>query len=167
MALPIPMAERPHEYRIDYEAPDVLDIVRQVRERAAADAGGEPWLPSPDEDPRTRLREWLLLDESRPAQLQQSLGLGGDWNVTPEDLRASHPGALGGIIGGMRRTLRPLLKVFANLELPLYKQFKANLGFAAALHDLMQENVELRRRLGELQRRVERLENADEGRDER
>lgn len=161
------MAERPHDYRIDYDAPDVLDIMRQVRERATADDGAEPWMPAAGEDLRSRLQGYLVLDESRPVQLQQELGLGGDWNVGPEDLRASHPGGAGALIAGLRRALRPITKVFANLELPLYKQHKANLGIAAALRDLMEENLELRRRVADLQRRLERLENADRGRGER
>ena len=33
----------------------------------------------------------------------------------------------------MRRLLRPLTKLFANTDLPLHKQFKVNIGVAAAL----------------------------------
>lgn len=160
------MAERPYDYRIDYDAPDVLDIMRQVRERAAGE-DGEPWTPDVAEDPRARLREYLVLDDARPEQLRSALGLGGDWNVTPEDLHASRPGVAGALIGGLRRALRPVTKLFANLELPLYKQHKANLGVAAALRDLIAENTDLRRRLAEIQRRLDRLEAADEGRDRR
>ena len=80
--------------------------------------------------------------------------------MSPEDLRTSHPGAVGQVIGGVRWLLRPFLKLLANLDLPLYKQFKVNLGLAAAVHDLLAENATLRRHVGELRRRVERLERS-------
>lgn len=148
------MAETPHAYRIDYEAPDVVDLMRQVRDRARAVAG-DPAAATVAEDPRQRLRGYLELDDARPYELQRELGLEGAWNVTPEDLRASHPGGVGRAIGGLRRLLRPLTKLFANLDLPLYKQFKINLGLASALGDLLEENARLRARL-------DRLEHGDE-----
>lgn len=152
------MPEPPHDYRIDYDAPDVLDLMRQVRERVASQTPESPSVPAMKEDARARLREWVQLDEGRPAELERSLGLGGAWNVTPEDLHRSHPGPFGALVGGIRRALRPVTKLLANLELPLYKQYKLNLGLAAAVHELLVENQRLRGRLAALQQRVTELE---------
>ena len=71
--------------------------------------------------------------------------------MAPEDLLTSHPGPVGTIISTVRRLLRPVLKLFANTDLPLHKQFKINIGVAATLHELMQENAELRAQLATLQ----------------
>ncbi len=62
------------------------------------------------------------------------------------------------IISTVRRLLRPLTKLFANTDLPLHKQFKVNIGVAAALHDLMQENAELQTRVEMLQKRLDKLD---------
>lgn len=154
------MSDRDHDYRIDYEAPDVVDLMRQIRTRATEGADGEPGVALAPAEARMRLRDYLDLDEARPYTIQEELGLGGDWNVTPEDLRASGTGASGALVGACRRLLRPFAKLIANLELPLYKQFKVNLGAAAAIRDLLTENDTLRRRIGDLERRVHRLEAA-------
>jgi hypothetical protein len=158
------MTDSSQPYRIDYEDLDVEDLMRQVRARARAGEGGELQLPEVDaEAVGRRLHDYLELDDRTPYELQQTLSLGGPWNVTPEDLRSSHPGAAGTVIRGVRGLLRPLTKLLANLELPLYKQFKINLGVASALHDLMQENAGLRRQVSELARRIEQLERDRKG----
>jgi len=154
-----------HGYRIDYDAVDVVDLVRQIRERVAgAGSVGAVRPEAVEERVRGRLRTYVDLDDRRPFELEKSLGLVGGWNVRPEDLRESGGSGFGAVAGGMRRIARPFLKLLANLELPLYKQFKINLGLAEAIHDLLRENAELRGRVEELSRRVERLE-AGTGRD--
>lgn len=153
---PGPMTHVPsHGYRIDYANVDVVDLMEQVRERARrqAEAAADP--DAVDVERRERLREWLDLDDERPYELQQQLGLEGDWNVTPEDLRASHPNLAGRVISIVRRLARPIVKLLVNLDLPLYKQFKVNLGVAAALDRLRRDNADLRRRLRELEGRLE------------
>lgn len=152
------MPEPRHGYRIDYDAPDVVDLMRQIRTRAAGETGAEPTLPGAATEPRARLRDWIELDDRRPWRIQEELGLGGSWNVSPEDLRASHPGPVGTLIGGIRAALRPVTKLLVNLDLPLYKQFKVNLGVASALRDLADDNDTLRRRVAALERRLEKLE---------
>lgn len=153
------MSSGTHGYRIDYDALDVVDLVRQIRERASrADAAGAVRPEAVEERVRGRLRTYLDLDERRPYELEKELGLVGRWNVRPEDLRESGRRGLGTVVKGVRSLSRPLLKLVANFELPLYKQFKINLGLAEAIRDLLRENVELRGRLQELTRRVERLE---------
>ena len=62
------------------------------------------------------------------------------------------------MLATLRRLARPGIKLFANLELPLYKQFKINLGFADALHELLARTAELQARLDDLSRRLEALE---------
>lgn len=156
------MSEPRHDYRIDYDAPDVVDLMRQIRSRTGREAGVDPLLPDPDGDARSRVRDYLELDETRPHAIQEELGLGGAWNVTPEDLRTAGDGPAGRLVRASRSLLRPLVKLFANLELPLYKQFKVNLGTASALRDLLEENASLRRRVGELERRLESIESRAE-----
>lgn len=151
-----------HGYRIDYDDVDVVDLVRQIRERVSrAGAVGAVRPEAVEERVRGRLRTYLDLDDRRPFELEKSLGLVGRWNVRPEDLRESGRSGFGVVAGALRRLARPFLKLFANLELPLYKQFKINLGLAEAVHDLLRENAGLRGRVEELSRRVERLEAAD------
>lgn len=147
-------------YDIDYDHLDVADLMRQVRERArAGDAAVDPRLPAEVAiDAGRRLRGYFDLDDRRPHELQQALGLTGDWNVSPEDLRASHPGVIGGVIVAVRRLLRPLTKLLANLDLPLHKQFKVNLGVATAIRVLLQDNDALRRQVAALERRLQALE---------
>lgn len=158
------MTDSAQPYRIDYDHLDVEEIMRQVRARARAGEGGDLQLPPVDHEAiERRLHDYLELDDRQPYELQQTLSLGGPWNVTPEDLRSSHPGAAGTLIRGLRSLLRPATKLLANLELPLYKQFKINLGVASALNDLMQENAALRRQVIELTRRIERLERDGKG----
>ena len=153
------MTDSSQPYRIDYDNLDVDDLMRQVRAHARSSLDGDPRLPSLSaEATERRLHEYLELDDRRPYELQTTLSLSGPWNVSPEDLRSSHPGAAGALISAVRRLLRPATKLLANLDLPLYKQFKVNLGVASALNDLMQENAQLRQQVSELSRRVERLE---------
>ena len=150
------------QYRIDYDDIDVVDIVRQIRERAH---GGRalPEHPAADEERfRSRLRAWLDAADARAFSVQRELGLEGAWNVSPEDLVTSRPGGLGRLIAAVRRLLRPLLKVAVNADLPLFKQFKVNIGVAGALHDLMRENEELRRTVGELREGLDALRDDDE-----
>jgi hypothetical protein len=147
------------DYRIDYDRLDVEDVMEQVRERARGRAAADPTLPSVDRpDVSLRLRDHLDLDDTRPYRLQRELGLDTGWNVAPEDLYTSHPGFVGGLISSARRLLRPLTKLFANTDLPLHKQFKVNIGVAAALHDIMQENAELQARIELLQKRLDKLD---------
>lgn len=153
------MSAATHGYRIDYDDLDVVDLVRQIRERVSHAATATASRPEAvEERVRRRLRTYVDLDERRPYELQESLGLLGSWNVRPEDLRESDRRGLGRLVGLARRTARPLLKSIANFELPLYKQFKINLGLAEAVHDLLRENADLRARVEELGQRVERLE---------
>ncbi len=133
------------EYRIDYDALNVDDVMEQVRQRAGRRASADPSLPAVDRaDVILRLRDHLDLDDARPYQLQRELRLDTGWNVAPEDIYASHPGVTGTLISAVRRLMRPLVKLFVNTDLPLHKQFKVNIGVAAALHDVMQENATLR-----------------------
>lgn len=155
------MDTSPSQYRIDYDNIDVADIVRQIRERAR---GGELLASLPaidDERLRSRLRAWLDADTPQAFALQRDLGLDGEWNVSPEDLVTSRPGGLGRLISAIRRLARPFLKVVANTEVPLFKQFKVNIGVAGALHELMRENEELRRAVGELRDRLDALRGDD------
>ncbi len=148
----------PEPYRIDYDNPDVEAIVRQIRERAAATAE-EPLLPAaPRGGPLERLREYVQLDDDAPYDIQDRLGLSSGWNVLPEDLRASHPGAIGRLIRAVRTLLRPVTKLLVNTDRPIFKQFKINLGLAAAVLDLLTEQARLARRLREMETRLARLE---------
>ena len=90
------------------------------------------------------------------------MGLAGDWNVTPQDLVGSREGGgIRALLGIFRRLVRPGLKVFANFDRPLYKQFKVNLGVAEALHELLHRTAELDRQLQDVSRRLEVLEARD------
>lgn len=144
------------EYRIDYAAPDVDDLMEQVRTRAQGRAGTDPRMPDVNRpDVILRLRDHLDLDDARPYRLQRELRLDTGWNVAPEDIYTSHPGVAGAVIAAVRRMLRPVVKMFANIDLPLHKQFKVNIGVAAALHELMQDNVALRAELDALRARMD------------
>ena len=144
------------EYRIDYDAPNVDDVMEQVRGHASGRASADPSLPAVDRaDVILRLRDHLDLDEARPYQLQRELRLDTGWNVAPEDIYASHPGFAGTLISATRKLLRPLVKLFVNTDLPLHKQFKVNIGVAAALHDVMQENATLRAEMDALRARLD------------
>jgi len=107
---------------------------------------------------RARVRAAVDLDEERPYELQRALHLEGTWNVTPQDLVGSNRRGAGSLLSVFRRVARPGLKVFANLELPLYKQFKINLGIADALHELLRRTTEIEARLEDMARRLESLE---------
>lgn len=147
------------EYRIDYAAPNVDDLMAQVREQASGRAVADPNLPAVDRpDVILRLREHLDLDDARPYQLQRELRLDSGWNVAPEDIYASHAGLAGTLICAIRKLLRPLVKLFVNIDLPLYKQFKVNIGVAAALHDVMLENAALRTEVEALRARLDILD---------
>ncbi len=147
------------EYRIDYDALNVDDVMEQVRRRAGRRASADPSLPAVDRaDVILRLRDHLDLDDARPYQLQRELRLDTGWNVAPEDIYASHPGFAGTLISAIRRLLRPLVKLFVNTDLPLHKQFKVNIGVAAALHDVMQENAALRAEVDALRARLDTLD---------
>ena len=77
-----------------------------------------------EEQARARVRLAVDLDDQRPYDLQKTLGLEGPWNVTPQDLLDSNRRGVGSVLAIIRRLARPVIKVFANLEVPLYKQFK-------------------------------------------
>ncbi len=147
-----------HGYEIDYEHIDVARLMEQVRARAAARAGNEP-TPSIVDSPDLlrRLRENLDLDDEQPYELQRTLRLAGDWNIAPDDLRASHDGPIGTLISTVRRLAHPLVKVLVNLDAPLHKQFKINLGMAHAIHELTLENAALHCRVQELSERIDEL----------
>ncbi|HEX9697985.1 MAG TPA: hypothetical protein VGD06_00880 [Acidobacteriota bacterium] len=149
---------RADDYQIDYDNLDVADLVAQIRRRTRQRPSVAEVLPEAiDERVRARVRAAVDLDDQRPYALQQELRLQGSWNVTPEDLIASRrPG--GSVLSFIRRLARPVVKLFANLELPLYKQFKINLGIADALDELLRRNAELDQRLDELAGRLEKLE---------
>lgn len=150
------------EYRIDYAAVNVDDVMEQVRQNASGRAGADPSLPAVDRaDVILLLRDHLDLDDARPYQLQRELRLDTGWNVAPEDIYTSHPGFPGTLISAIRRVLRPLVKLFVNTDLPLHKQFKVNIGVAAALHDVMLENATLR---AEVEALRERLDTPDTSR---
>jgi hypothetical protein len=140
-----------NDYRIDYAQIDVDDLMQQVRERARSTVAADPRLPAVDRaDVVLRLRNHLDMDNTQPYELQRKLKLDSGWNVAPGDLYTSHPGGAGRLISIVRRVLRPITKLFVNLDLPLHKQFKVNIGVAAALHDLMQDNAVLRAEIEEL-----------------
>ncbi|NKB87507.1 MAG: hypothetical protein GKS06_04750 [Acidobacteria bacterium] len=144
------------DYRIDYDAINVDDLMEQVRAHAGKKASRDPQLPAVDRaDVTLALRELIDLDDARPYQLQRELKLDTGWNVAPEDLVLSHPGPIGTLISAARKTLRPIVKLFANTDLPLHKQFKINIGVAATLHELMQDNAALRAEVAALRARVE------------
>lgn len=149
------------EYRIDYDDLDVVDLVEQIRARARSRGAAGTAAVRPEataERAQARVRAAVDLDDRRPYELQRSLRLEGAWNVTPEDLVSSRRRGTGGLLSTLRRLVRPGLKLFANLELPLYKQFKINLGVAEALHELLVRNAELESRVEDLSRRLEALE---------
>jgi len=151
-----------HDYEIDYEDVDVKRLMEQVRVRAAMRSIEEPVAAAAPEHLK-RLRETVDLDDDRPYELQQALCLQGDWNITPEDLRASHAGPLGWLITTVRLLLRPFVKLAVNLDTPLHKQFKINLGLANAIHELTLENAALRHRLQKLSAHVDDLAKRNDG----
>jgi len=147
------------DYRIDYDNLDVVDLVAQIRERSRRISGVSAALPEViEERARARVRAAMDLDDRRPYDLQRSLQLEGSWNVTPQDLIESKRHGAGSLVIAARRAVRPLVKIFANLELPLYKQFKINLGVAEALNELLCRVAELEARLEDMSRRFEALE---------
>ncbi len=147
------------DYRIDYDNLDVADVVAQIRDRARRTDHGEADLPGVvAERARARVRAAVDLDDQRPYELQETLRLAGTWNVTPQDLVESKRRGAGSMLAAVRRLARPVIKLFANLELPLYKQFKINLGIADALNELLCRTSDLEARLGEATRRLEALE---------
>ncbi len=147
------------DYRIDYDDLDVTDVVAQIRDRARRADHGEVDLPEVvEERARARVRAAVDLDDQRPYDLQKTLRLEGTWNVTPQDLVESKRRGAGSMLAAVRRLARPAIKLFANLELPLYKQFKINLGIADALNELLCRTSDLEARLGEATRRLKALE---------
>jgi hypothetical protein len=154
-------------YRIDYDDLDVADLVAQIRARSrgAPDAAAD--LPEvAEERARARVRAAVDLDDRRPVELQKALQLEGTWNVTPADLVSSRRPGAGKLLSLLRRAARPGLKLFANFELPLYKQFKINLGIADALHELLGRTSAIEARLEDLSRRLEALEARRPGGDD-
>ena len=150
---------RANGYQIDYDNLNVADLVSQIRERARCSSGAAADLPEVvEERARVRVRAAVDLDDRQPYELQRSLHLEGAWNVTPQDLVESKRRGSGSLIGAVRRLARPAIKIFANLELPLYKQFKINLGVADALHELLCRSAELEARVDDMGRRIEELE---------
>ncbi|MFQ5743713.1 MAG: hypothetical protein ACE5HV_09020 [Acidobacteriota bacterium] len=149
----------PDGYRIDYDNPDVVDLIAQIRQRVRRDQSAPRIPPKAREKAlRERLRTYLDLDEQRPYDLQKTLHLEGTWNVSPEDLRRSGRQAFGRLIALARTLAGPVMKLGANLDLPLYKQFKINLGVAEALNDLLRQTSDLQVRVEELASRLDRLE---------
>ena len=147
------------DYRIDYDDLDVADVVAQIRERARKADRGDADLPEVVEQrARACVRAAVDLDDQRPYDLQKALRLEGTWNVTPQDLVESKRRGAGSMLAAVRRLARPAIKLFANLELPLYKQFKINLGIADALNELLCRTSDLEARLAETTRRLEALE---------
>ena len=71
--------------------------------------------------------------------------------------RFESPG-VGLVLAVVRRFARPAVKLFANLEVPLYKQFKINLGIAEALNEILCKNSDLEAQLDDVTRRLETLE---------
>jgi hypothetical protein len=152
------------DYRIDYDDLDVVDLMSQIRRRSGRRAGASADLPEViEERARARVRAAVDLDDRRPYELERSLHLEGGWNVSPHDLIESKRRGTGLLVAGTRRVVRPLVKMFANLELPLYKQFKINLGVAEALNDLLCQAAELEARLETMSRRIEALESHRDG----
>ena len=99
----------------------------QIRRRVR-DAQVSQELPEVlEERIRARVRAAVDLDGERPFEVQRALHLGGTWNVTPQDLIESKRRGAGSLLSVFRRAARPGLKLFANLELPLYQQLKINL----------------------------------------
>lgn len=142
----------------------MVDLVSQIREHARRSESAVEVSPEVvDERLRARLRSWVDLDDEHPYRLQEELHLEGRWNVTPEDLVRSERRGIGSLLAVFRRVARPGLKLFANFELPLYKQFKINLGVAEALHDLLRRTSELQARVDDLACRIEELESRRSG----
>jgi len=155
-----------NDYRIDYDNVDVDDLVTQIRERSRGVSDAAANLPEVvEERARARVRAAVDLDDQLPYELQEDLHLEGTWNVTPEDLVTSSRRGTGGLVSALRRLARPGIKLFADLEQPLYKQFKINLGVADALHELLCRTAELEARVADMARRIEELE-AQQVRDE-
>ena len=147
------------DYRIDYDELDVADLVAQIRDRSRTAGGDDANLPYVvEERARARLRAAVDLDDQRPYDLQKKLHLEGTWNVTPQDLVESKRRGAGSALVGVRRLARPVRKLLGNFELPLYKQFKINLGMADALNELLCRTADLEARLDDLTRRLEALE---------
>ena len=67
-------------------------------------------------------------------------------------------GGIGALLGTFRRLVRPCLKLFANFDKPLFKQFKINLGVAEALDELLHRTAELEGQVQDVSRRLEALE---------
>ena len=131
-------------YRIDYDDLDVVDLVSQIRakvDRATQNIGTPPRTPRADAE---QLWKHLLVPDDHLEELRSLLSAPQDWNVGPEDLVTSRRGVWGDLVRAVRHLARPLLKLVANAELPLYKQHKINLGIAAALQQLLEENARLR-----------------------
>ena len=145
----LPVAPDDPSYRIDYDDLDVVDLVSQIRARVERSSTELATLPATAGVDAGRLWDHLVVPDAGLEGLRSSLDPPRDWNVGPEDLDTSHDGARGTLIRAVRRLARPLLKLVANAELPLYKQHKINLGFAAALRQLMEENARLRAALAE------------------
>jgi hypothetical protein len=152
------------DYRIDYDDVDVVDLMSQIRARSAHASSVSANLPEAlSERARARVRAAVDLDDRKPYELQRDLQLEGSWNVSPEDLISSKRRGAGLLVAGTRRLVRPLVKMFANLDLPLYKQFKINLGVAEALHELICRVTELEARIETMSRRIETLESSRNG----
>lgn len=152
------------DYRIDYDDLDVVDLMSQIRKRSGRGSGISAEHPQViEERARARVRAAVDLDDRRPYELERSLQLEGGWNVSPDDLIASKRRGTGSLVAATRRVMRPLVKLFANLDLPLYKQFKINLGVAEALNDLLCQVAELEARIETMSRRLEALESHRDG----
>ena len=144
----------------------MTDLAKQVRSRSSkvtrrkiTSAEVETLLPEGvEEQARARVRSAVDLDDQRPYDLQKTLHLDGGWNVTPQDLLDSNRRGIGSVLVVVRRLARPAIKLFANLEVPLYKQFKINLGIAEALNELLCKNSDLEAQLDDVTRRLETLE---------
>jgi len=144
-------------YQIDYDRIDVDDLMAQIQAHAREHEQVGLQIPEGGGS-NSSLSDYLGLGDDAVYDLQQKLGLGGDWNLRPDDLRASHPGFVGRLIRAVRTLLRPVTKLLVNLELPLFKQFKINVGLAGAVQELARDNARLEARVQELRKRIDDLQ---------
>ena len=111
---------------------------------------------------KKKLSTFLHTSEVKSKFAEELHRLKEGWNISVslESLYKSHPNIKGAIIYWIRMRLRPLVKMFFNIDIlfpELHKQSKINLSFAHLLHNLIFELTKLKVEHEELRKMHENL----------
>ena len=115
-----------------------------------------------EEIAKKKLATFLHTSEVKSAFTEELHRLKENWNVSIslESIYKSHPSRKGSIIYWLRKRLRPVTRLFFNLDVffpEFHKQSKVNLSFAHLLHNLIFELTKLKLEHEELRKINENL----------